>query len=109
MEFTRTCPNCNRIVYHTNKYNCQVAIRKQRRCNKCSDNKGRFKLKNTPWNKDKTDVYSEETLIKMSMSHVGHKQSEKTKDKKGIIQHTCLELVLITQIGIQKRQTKLYM
>ena len=42
-----------------------------------------FKKGHSGWNKNKTGVYSKETIEKMSESHKGHKHSQTTKEKIG--------------------------
>lgn len=69
---------------------------------KCSE-ETKEKLKGkTPWNKGKTDCYSEETLKKMSESSKGKKCSRKTKKKMSIAQSNRTDV----QIGWSKGLTK---
>jgi len=50
---------------------------------KISESNKKYCESNSPWNKGKTGIYSEETLEKMKKSQIGKKVSEKTKLKMG--------------------------
>ncbi len=104
-KWTRKCPNsdnnpnCREEIFYTRKGNKNEAEKEDRNCISCAKkgknhpmygktlpDEHRKKISKsqkgkTPWNKGKTEIYSEEAKQKMSESHIGIPRSEKTRKR----------------------------
>lgn len=91
--YKRFCPECNKIILYKNIKSFKYACKNNFVCRSCSKigsrhpnfgkspwNKGK-KNSQIPWHKGKTNVYSKETLEKMSAAKKGRKLSLEIRQK----------------------------
>lgn len=74
--YSRECPQCHDIIYHTNKNNCKSSIKCNRICRKCKGEKHKIFMSgvNNPFYGKK---HSAESISKIRNSDKSYRQSDK--------------------------------
>jgi hypothetical protein len=89
-DWYKNCPNCNIVIYYSSKYNLHRSLENNTKCRSCKmsgkihtattrQKISRVQFGRIPWNKGKNNIYSTETLKRMSDAFKG-----KPSPKKGI-------------------------